>query len=233
MLREDAKPIPHVKVEVAEIPPPALVVNTDVSPAPTTLELEENDEVTSESEDEATLDETPEEREARENERRLVLEAAGIVVKKDKAPPPRPRKRRRPAPAVPSTQRLSTASIESEQIEDEAPAVPEKDNLDDAFDRYEQFKASQSANRISVASSSFEMNSPTVSVAPSVSHDVEGGSRSYLRQLLGRKTPVESERRVMPTISGPIVIGRAPSDAPSQDAGSASPSFGSVGAEPG
>ncbi|THV00744.1 hypothetical protein K435DRAFT_750939 [Dendrothele bispora CBS 962.96] len=158
---------------------------------------------------ESEADDEPESKEdklAREHERQMVLQAAGLIVKQDKKPPPRPIRRkskRRPPPAAP--QRASIGSTK------ELPALPEPDpvdhitHLNDAFDRYEAFKMSQQdSHRLSVASTDVPP-SPTVSMmTQSTSKESEGGrSYSSILGFLGRKTPNEGERRTL-TISGPI-----------------------------
>ncbi|KAJ7621612.1 hypothetical protein DFH06DRAFT_1233083 [Mycena polygramma] len=148
---------------------------------------------------------------AREHERQLVLEAAGLIVKKDVQPPPRPVRRRskqaprRPPPAAPDRSSVLSTSSSSVSAK-ELPPIPEPDaatRLDDAFDRYEAYRGHH-RNRLSVAS--VETNPPPASpTSPSMttSSSVEGRSRSNLLHFLGRKTPVEAERR--PTISAPIL----------------------------
>ncbi|KAJ7221504.1 hypothetical protein GGX14DRAFT_492415 [Mycena pura] len=148
--------------------------------------------------------------EAREHERQLVLEAAGLIVKKDVQPPPRPRSKRqaprRPPPAAPD--RSSVVSASSKEL----PSLPELDvaaGLDDAYDRYESFRGHH--QRLSVASVETYQTSPTpsspsmVSMSPTPS---EGG-RGYAQLLhfLGRKTPNEGDRAVdrKATISAPIL----------------------------
>lgn len=188
-----------------------------------------------ESDNGGTAEESTAEREAREHERQLVLEAAGLIVKQDVKPPPRPARmksktsnERRAPPAAPRR-----ASIISNSSFKDLPPVPELDpidnatRLDDAFDRYESFRHTQgNVNRMSVASFETTPPSPTTtisSVAPSSSRDSEG-RYSNLLHFLGRKTPVETERRTMPTISAPILNvtdGRSQSN---------SPAFGTVGA---
>jgi hypothetical protein len=170
--------------------------------------------------------------EAREHERQLVLEAAGLIVQKDVKPPPRPIRRRskqeprRPAPAAPDR-----SSVLSSSSTKELPPVPEPEpidvatHLDDAFDRYEAYRGHHQ-NRLSVASVDTNIlpASPT-SATPSVmttSSSGEGRTYSQLLSFLGRKTPVEAERR--PTISAPIL--QVPDAAGGSRA--SSPAFGSV-----
>jgi hypothetical protein len=189
-----------------------------------------------ESDDEHVYPETKAEREARANERQLVLEAAGLIVTQHDKPPPalvRARSnKRRPAPVVPDKQMVS---ISASLIKDLPPvpepaADPEPDHakrLDDAFDRYESFKNSQySSNRMSIASTlSGEAfpSSPTISITPSRERDGESKSYSHFLNFLGRsRTPEEKEKSTGKlSISAPIVQGSGDSD-PS------SPVFGSV-----
>ena len=187
--------------------------------------------------DETTMteDERKLEREVRAVERQLVLEAAGIIVKKDSTGPPPHLKRRRavaavqskhrPAPAPPpaptSTQRADPGEL------DRPTRAPE--HLDDAYERYEAFK--QQSSRLSVSSidqpSSLQPGSPSMgsgsfSPAPAQSHESLSdkernkenvssmSSSSYgsrISQFLGRsRTPIqERETRVMSTISAPIM----------------------------
>lgn len=193
---------------------------------------------TDDSDDEGVEGDSNKDREAREKERQRVLEAAGLIVNEDVKPPPkveraRSTRIRRPAPAAP--QRSSVISNTSVK---DLPPVPQNEDgpieptvrLDDAFDRYEAFKKTQSSNnRLSVASS-FETgpSSPTSgspSITPSISRDGEGRGYIHLLSFLGRKTPANetSERRTL-NISAPILN---ISDSPSRDN---SPAFGSVSA---
>jgi actin cytoskeleton-regulatory complex protein PAN1 len=124
----------------------------------------ENDE-TARTEEERKL-----EREVRAVERQLVLEAAGIIVKKDSTgPPPHLQRRRgirpvrpmhRPAPAPPppptSTQRADLDEL------DRPPRV--QGHLDDAYERYEAFK--QQSSRLSI--SSIDQLSPLPPASPSL-----------------------------------------------------------------
>ena len=189
----------------------------------------------SDSEDDETAiteEERKLEREVRAVERQLVLEAAGIIVKKDSTvPPPRLQRRRtiasvrhRPAPVPPpptSTQRADLDDL------DRPTRVQE--HLDDAYERYEAFK--QQSSRLSVSSmdqlsplppASPSLGSGSFSLAPAQSHEslsdkersnenVSGtSSSSYgsrISHFLGRsRTPIqERETRVMSTISAPIM----------------------------
>jgi hypothetical protein len=181
------------------------------------------------------VDSTQAERFAREEkERQLVLQAAGLIVTEEAEPPPpqlirvRSSRKRRPAPPTPN--RLSTASSITTK---ELPPVPGPDHdlptMDDAFDRYEAFRLSHgNVNRLSLASTDTGppslVSSPVVSIAQSPSRDSESrGGASALLNFLGRKTPGnDSERRVMPSISGPIMLNPTPSPRAN------SPAFGTV-----
>ncbi|KAJ8699192.1 hypothetical protein PTI98_002336 [Pleurotus ostreatus] len=175
--------------------------------------------------------ESSHEREAREHERQLVLEAAGLIVTKDvESPPPllrrRSTRRRRPPPAAPRR----TDSITSNKDLPAVPAVEHENDpsirVADAFDRYEHFRQSHGGvnmNRLSVASTSSmdTFSSPTSTATISTSPSREGEGRSFsnfLPFIGGRKTPVESER---PVISAPIL-----QLSPDSPARSPSPAFG-------
>jgi actin cytoskeleton-regulatory complex protein PAN1 len=189
----------------------------------------------SDSEDEtATEEERKLEREVRAVERQLVLEAAGIVVKKDSTGPPLRLQRRRavaavqpkhrPAPAPPPAQ-TSTQRGDPGELH-RPPQVQE--HLDDAYERYEAFK--QQSSRLSISSidqpspwppASPSLGSGSFSLASAQSHEnlsdkerskenVSNTSSSYgsrISHFLGRsRTPIqERENRVTPTISAPII----------------------------
>jgi actin cytoskeleton-regulatory complex protein PAN1 len=153
------------------------------------------------------------EREMRAAERQLVLEAAGIVVKKDMT-----RRPHRPAPAPPTV----PASSQGPDLRELPPPTPAKAHLDDAYERYEAFKQ----QRLSITSieqlppaSPVSPSSGSLSLALSQSReslpDKERGKDnastlpsygSRISQLLARsRTPVqEKETRVIPVISAPI-----------------------------
>jgi len=170
--------------------------------------------------DEAALTEEEErklEREMRAAERQLVLEAAGIVVKKDTT-----RRPHRPAPAPPTIPSTVPSSTQGLDIRELLPSTPAKAHLDDAYERYEAFKQ----QRLSITS--IDQLPPASPVSPSSGPlplnpaqsreslpDKEKGkdnastSPSYgsrISQLLARsRTPVqEKETRVMPVISAPV-----------------------------
>lgn len=196
--------------------------------------------------DESDAEETEEERKAREHERQLVLEAAGLIVKEDVKPPPRPPRpprrsrsgsghKRRPPPAAPRR-----ASVISNTSFKDLPPIPEPDpidhatRLDDAFDRYESFRSAHGDfNRLSVASMEAPP-SPTASLTPSTTLTVspsrdsnistnETRGYSHLLHFLGRKTPQETERRTL-TISAPMMINPPDGGTPREN----SPAFGTV-----
>ena len=192
----------------------------------------------SDEEDQETEEQRRIEREARTSERRRVLEAAGLIVRKDeRRPPPKVPHKHRPSPVVPG--RLTIATEPANVKDKELPSVPTPQDdeesvlyVDDAYERYETFRQNQH-NRLSV-SSWFEVTpsptvtSPTLSVAVSMSKtdSSEGRFSDKLRDFLGRsKTP--EERRTNLTISGPIsgpILTREPSPVASEN----SPAFGVV-----
>ncbi|KAJ8093458.1 hypothetical protein PM082_020315 [Marasmius tenuissimus] len=246
--------IGQVPVEVpASVATPVPGAQSDAAPTPTEANLQvqlirshegtppDNDESASESdylsfgEDESDSEvehgpETKDERAARENERQMVLEAAGLIIKQDVKPPPRParRKKRRPPPAAPARLSISsTKDLPGVPADEEPPPADHATHLDDAFDRYESFKQSQrNANRLSYASSVDTSSSPTISsvsaasIASPTTATGEGRTHSSFLSFLGRKTPVENERRTL-SISGPIAIQN------DETTRSSSPAFGS------
>ena len=169
--------------------------------------------------DEAVLtdEERKLEREMRAAERQLVLEAAGIVVKKDTT-----RRPHRPAPAPPTIPLTVPSSTQGPDLRELPASTPAKAHLDDAYERYEAFKQ----QRLSITSidqlppaSPVSPSSGPLSFSPAQSReslpDKEKGkdnastSSSYgsrISQLLTRsRTPVqEKETRVMPVISAPV-----------------------------
>jgi len=178
------------------------------------------------------------EREARASERQRVLEAAGLIVRKDeRRPPPKIPRKHRPPPAVPD--RLTVITEPAGDKDKELPSAPPPQDgaesimqVDDAYERYEAFKQNQ-ANRLSFASS-FEITpsptvtSPTLSVAVSMSKadSSEGRFSDKLRDFLGRsKTP--EERRTNLIISGPIPCPNLTRE-PSPVVGEGSAAFGAV-----
>ena len=138
--------------------------------------------------DESDNDDATHSKEARERERQLVLEAAGLIVQQNVGPPPlRPKSRsikRRPAPAAPKRTSIykdlppvpTSPGLEPDEehgpiAEPEPEPEPELSHearLDDAFARYESFKNTQSnLNRLSVVStdSSISQASPTATIS--------------------------------------------------------------------
>ena len=192
----------------------------------------------SDSEDDETAmteEERKLEREVRVVERQLVLEAAGIIVKKDSTgPPPRIQRRRtiaavrpkhRPAPPPPPA---PTSTQQADLCELDRPTRVQE-HLDDAYERYEAFK--QQSSRLSISSidqlsplppASPSQGSGSFSLIPAQSHESlsdkdrnkENVSSTYsssygsrISHFLGRsRTPIqERELRVMSTISAPIM----------------------------
>lgn len=180
------------------------------------------------------------EREARAVERQRVLEAAGLIITKtDRKPPPRPARRksirkRRPAPEVPQRRRRSKHDTMHETLSPDLDGRDSSLRLDDAYERYENFKqSSTSMNRLSMASvdtsasipSSAPSPSPSLAILRSPSTEQEGRSYSNFLHFFGRKTPGnDGEARVMPVISGPIPIGEKEPSSPSMGDGN----FGTV-----
>ncbi|KAI0027714.1 hypothetical protein K488DRAFT_60641, partial [Vararia minispora EC-137] len=235
--------VPAAYLELQDTQTPAMTTPAALNDADAARELEgsETDTDTDGSEtdyisfsDSDTDDHTSptEERAAREAERQMVLEAAGLVVKQEEGrrPPPRPMRRRptaratepkkhRPAPAVPA-QRRRTHDAEDKVL----PSVPPAVKLDDAYERYETFKLqAQDSNRFSVTS--FETTPPSpgqssihsvvrtpsrageASVGPGSSLAHLGSSAGgILSQLLGRSKTPSNDGEVRPRliISGPI-----------------------------
>jgi hypothetical protein len=139
----------------------------------------------------------PKDRAAREHERRLVLEAAGLILNQDVKPPAhilerrksKQPKHRRPAPAAPLHRRQnssssvipgedSVASPRDTRVKD-LPPVPEPEpeldsstHLHDAFERYEAFKNTMMKPghdpRLSVSSMD-QMMRPPSPISPSTS----------------------------------------------------------------
>jgi hypothetical protein len=174
------------------------------------------------------------ERDSREHERRLVLEAAGLIVKQEADARPRPRLHKRSARIAAPVRSSSTSSVSAHK---ELPPVPDPspvdqvDRVDDAFERYETFKKShgdENLKRLSVVSTTTDsLSSPPLSPSLTPSHSRDGESRGYsnLLDFLGRnKTPASDaeKSRSKLVISGPILN---PSDTPAREN---SPAFGSV-----
>lgn len=195
----------------------------------------------SDSDDEKIGEESVEDRRARENERQLVLQAAGLVVNEDVKPPAsltraRSERKRRPAPAAPHRARSNQPGFKElppvpiSELESELePAVEEQVHVDDAYDRYEAYKAMHSnLNRLSIVSTDTSSSTPPLSPlspAPTISKEssTRGTASSAFFGLIGRKTPAnEIEKKPFPTISAPILNNV---DTPSRET---SPAFGSV-----
>lgn len=188
----------------------------------------------SDEEDQETEERRRSERQARASERERVLEAAGLIVRKDeRRPPPKIPRGHRPPPAVPD--RLTIITEPASDKVKVLPSVPAPHDgtesimyVNDAYERYEAFKQSQ-LNRLSVASEveftpSPTVTSPTLSVAFSTTKtdSSEGRFSDKLRDFLGRsKTP--EERRANLIISGPILT-REPTPVASEN----SAAFGAV-----
>jgi len=183
------------------------------------------------------------ERKAREHERQLVLEAAGLILKQDenKVPPPRPlarsksKRTRRPPPAAPDHKRSDSHK--------DLPVVPEGDTsslaserLDDAFERYEAFKREQGDSeinkRLSVVSTlSGDWTSPPSPTVSSMSREDSGQGSRYtsLMQFLGRsKTPTSQDEKPKLVISAPILAAPSTSNEANSPARANSPAFGTV-----
>lgn len=236
-------PINPVEVNSAAKTPPEVVPHIGSTDHPTDDESDDEsesnylsftDDSGDEGEVEASNNQGSEEREAREHERQLVLEAAGLIVNQDVKPPVRPRKRR-PAPAAPDRSSMISMSSTHKDL----PPVPSPEpvdhaaRLEDAFDRYETFKQTHgdiNLNRMSVASTNDTLppspKSPVVSLAPSSSRDSDGRGYSHLLSFLGRsKSPigdVDRPTRSTLNISSPIL------NSPDSLSRENSPAFGSV-----
>ena len=177
---------------------------------------------------------------------RVFEAAGLIITKTDRKPPPRPVRRRstrkrRPAPAVPQqpARKHDDAAPERparkhdraapprparkhERTMDDLPPLPEPDvkdqslRLDDAYERYEEFKKSNAnKNRLSMASvdttvsttSSAPSPSPSLNILRTPSAEQDGRSYSHFLHFFSRRTPAnDGEGRIMPVISGPIPI---------------------------
>jgi len=160
--------------------------------------------------DESDEDDDVHDRAARERERRLVLEAAGLIVHKDVGAPVRPKVKsikRRPASTTtrPNARRLVskdkdlppvpvTADTETEAEGDQMPEpeLTHEARLDDAFARYEAFKNKQvDTNRLSVVSTESSVGgapSPTPSAASiSVFPATQGQNQSVRAEAEGGK----------------------------------------------
>ncbi|THH02546.1 hypothetical protein EW145_g6732 [Phellinidium pouzarii] len=169
---------------------------------------------------------------ARELERQRVLEAAGLLAKKDNTDdPPSPRlarrrsaRRRRTPPETPN--RASIASMSSER---DLPLTPVSVlHVDDAFERYEAYRQSKNY-RLSMSSIDTGPPSPglppSLSATPSREGEGRSNTHSHIFNFLSRsKTPVHDSERPRLQISGPIAIPNSNTDSPSRIG---SPAFGS------
>lgn len=204
---------------------PSIQSETDADDESSSWDSDEDEsfaetEPSDDEEQEITEEQRKAEREARALERQLVLEAAGLIIKSDREPPPRPARKksyrkRRPAPAVPEHRR------ESSTAEKEQPAPPESLRVDDAYERYEAYRQSNSTlNRLSIVSVDStnsimpSPSSPSMPRSPSAASgaSTEHESRtSHFLHFFGRKAPAnDSEERVRPVISGPILQDKEP-----------------------
>ena len=207
----------------------------------------ESDLPTSESEErELTEEEKRSEHKARALERQRVMEAAGLIIKAAQGnAPPRPLRRRRTPPQTP--QRQSICSIGSYK---DLPPIPEPDtplaiepepvlHVDDAFERYENFKKSQNY-RLSVASfdsypppspGAASIASPGLQSSPSDGPEARTRTNSFFGFLGRSRTPgSDTDTRPRLQISAPIPLAVSPingnSEAPTPR--ESSPAFGSV-----
>lgn len=202
----------------------------------------ESDTPSEESDEERELTEEEKRREhkARALERQRVMEAAGLIIKAAQgSAPPRPLRRRRTPPQTP--QRQSICSITSNK---DLPPTPEPEtpshvepvlHVDDAFERYENFRKTKDY-RLSV--SSFDTGpppspvtsvlSPSLSAANSTSK--EGDSRPHsIFGFLGRsRTPGSDTDRPRLQISAPIPLVSGNGNADAATPRESSPAFGSV-----
>ncbi|KAF8959742.1 hypothetical protein BDZ97DRAFT_1836791 [Flammula alnicola] len=229
-----------------KIPTPTIVENIDDNTEDSDSDDSDSDYLSFESDDE----ESANNKEAREREKQLVLEAAGLIVNQDVGPPPlRPKARsikRRPAPAAPKRvpsmyKDLPPVPEPDPEPEPEPEVISHEARLDDAFARYESFKNSQAAetNRLSVISSDSSSNVPasptatvssmTASISQGNHKEGEGRYSNFLHFLTGGKAP-EGERRTAASlnISAPIMMNASSSQTTPQEGPSRSnsPSFG-------
>ncbi|KAG8868591.1 hypothetical protein FRC20_003109 [Serendipita sp. 405] len=225
------------------------------------------DEWLTDSDDDSHLTDAErlEERRQRELERLRVLEAAGLIVKRStEARPPRPPVRARSTRKTLSvkTGPLSSAPSPSHTVnevqfvERELPPLPPSSpvsagkKIDDAFERYEAFKAQENVTSAQSTASRFSLisnastyastvppSSPRQPISPqtpsinlpssSSVHSTESKITTLLHFLGGRtRTPGDgtSTEKKVPVISGPIISG--PMSLPSLSREN-SPAFGS------
>ncbi|KDR82039.1 hypothetical protein GALMADRAFT_240494 [Galerina marginata CBS 339.88] len=241
--------------------PPILIPqleSTSTETATDNLDRSTGDDVDSDSEDsdsdylsfdESDKEESTTNKEARERERQLVLEAAGLIVNQDVGrPPTRARSiKRRPAPAAPRRQPSVHKDLPpvpgpdpEPEADPETEVISHEARLDDAFARYESFKNTQAnLNRLSVVSTDSSVmppSSPTTTVSSmsmvtSPVHGSQGGEGKYshfLNFLTRSKTP-DGERRSTSTlmISAPIMnVSNSQGGSQEGPTRSNSPSFG-------
>ncbi|KAK2460698.1 hypothetical protein APHAL10511_007168 [Amanita phalloides] len=176
-----------------------------------------SDYVSFESEDEADATPAVVERQARERERQMVLEAAGLIVNKSIQPPPviSPYSKEKAAPAVPRRRSVRRGDPYRKDL----PPLPDAEpmdhaaRLDDAFGRFELYRNQHlSHNRLSMISAdSVSLSSPTISSTSSTTlsstRGLEGQWRySHFLQFLSGLRVQEQEKKSISTltISGPI-----------------------------
>ena len=194
-----------------------------------------SDYVSCGSEDEADVNQPATELQAREREKQMVLEAAGLIVDQNVKPPPTvsPKTAEKVAPVVPRrrTVRKSDPYIKDLPPLPDAEPLDHATRLDDALERFKSIKDQQlSDNRLSLISmDSVSSPSPTISstnsIPPSTARENEGQWRySHFLQFLSGPKAQEQERKSISTltISGPM------SGVPDDRSSSASPKFGTV-----
>lgn len=168
--------------------------NESASDSATTEYHSFSDSDSEEDETAMTEEERKLEREVRAVERQLVLEAAGIVVKKDTTgrPPPHVRRRRtiaavrpkhRPAPAPPPTPSTAPAPTQLPDLGELDRPTRVQEHLDDAYGRYEAFK--QHSSRLSI--SSIDQLSPLPPVSPSLGSGSFSLAQAQSREILPDK----------------------------------------------
>ena len=194
-----------------------------------------SDYVSCGSEDEADDTQSAAEHQAREREKQMVLEAAGLIVNQNVKPPPTlsPKSTEKIAPVVPRRRsvRKSDPYIKDLPPLPDAEPMDHATRLDDALERFKSIKDWQlSNNRLSLISmESVSLPSPTISstssIPSSTARENEGQRKySHFLQFLSGPKAHEPERRPISTltISGPM-------NGVSNDiSGSASPKLGTV-----
>jgi actin cytoskeleton-regulatory complex protein PAN1 len=176
---------------------------------------------------------TAEELGRREDERKRVLEAAGLIIMHDTStlPPVPPRRRASKkrigrGKALPPVPKLKKGGSNNEKRELPPPPPSSTDSIleaDDAFSRYEQFKQQQpNTNRFSVVSVTSVETTPgsppsiSHSLTPSVTRESDTGKTSNsLLSFFGlgstQITASTSGERRTANISGPIITAVDPS----------------------